>query len=112
MAKKIVLGLYEKVTLHGKKKKVRIVARVDTGATRSSVDIKLAKELGLGTIVKHVMVKQTYGRHRRPVVRVTIKISGRELRGEFTLADRSHMKYRALIGQNILKRGFLIDPSK
>ncbi len=30
----------------------------------------------------------------------------------FSIADRAHMKYKVLIGKNILKKGFLIDPSK
>ena len=36
----------------------------------------------------------------------------KEIKTDFTLADRSNMKYSVLIGQNILKQGFLIDPSK
>jgi hypothetical protein len=28
------------------------------------------------------------------------------------VADRSHLKYKILIGQNILKKGFIIDPQK
>ena len=36
-----------------------------------------------------------------------------ELEGDFTLANRSHMTYALLIGQNILKAGhFLVDPLK
>ena len=40
-------------------------------------------------------------------------LKGIILEEEFTLADRSHMTYRILLGQNILKKGnFLIDPLK
>ena len=109
---KTVLGLVEPVTVYGKKKNTKIVGRIDTGATRSSIDLTLAKELGLGPIVKHVLVKQASGRHRRPVVKVEIRLCGKRVKGEFTLADRSYMKYSALIGQDMLKKGFLIDPSK
>jgi len=36
-----------------------------------------------------------------------------EIEDEFTLADRSHMTFPMLIGQNILTKGkFLIDPLK
>jgi hypothetical protein len=28
------------------------------------------------------------------------------------VADRSHMKYRVLVGQNGLEDGYLIDPAK
>ena len=42
-----------------------------------------------------------------------IKMNGLVIEAEFTLADRAHMNYPLLIGQNILKKGnFLIDPNK
>ena len=34
------------------------------------------------------------------------------MKSEFTIADRTHMKYKILVGQNILKEGFLVDPMK
>ncbi|MBN2141880.1 ATP-dependent zinc protease, partial [Candidatus Woesearchaeota archaeon] len=39
-----------------------------------------------------------------------IVLGGKEIESKFTLADRSHMKYPVLIGQNILRKNFLIDP--
>ena len=36
----------------------------------------------------------------------------KKIKAQFTLADRSHMRYPVLIGQNILKQGFLINPNK
>jgi hypothetical protein len=108
---KIVIGLSEKVTVIGKKRK-SIVARIDTGATKSSIDARLAAELALGPVIKTKMVKSAAGNKLRPVIKAKIKMSGKTINSEFTIADRSHMKYRCLIGQNVLKSGFLIDPSK
>ena len=110
--KKKVIGLTEKVKIIGKKGKSRILtARIDTGATLSSMDNKLAAKLKLGPVVRTKLVKSAAGSSSRPVIKVTVKIAGKELKSEFTMADRKHMKYALLIGQNVLKKGFLIDPS-
>jgi hypothetical protein len=112
MAKRTVVGFTEKVVIQGKKGKKQLVARIDTGALKSSVDTRIAGEVGLGPIIKSRIVRSANGRSLRPVVRGKVSIAGRELRAEFTVVDRRHMKYSALIGQDVLKQGFLIDPSK
>ena len=109
---KTIIGLSEKVTIYSKKKRKSVMARIDTGATKSSMDVKLAAELKLGPVIKSKLVKSAHGNKLRPVIKGEVKLAGKKIKGEFTLADRSHMKYRCLIGQNILKEGFLIDPSK
>lgn len=112
MSDKITVGLTTRVILFGKNGKKEVVARIDTGATKSSIDAKLAAELGIAGEFKRVLVKSASGTRHRGVVVVDIAIGGDLRSAEFTLADRSHMKYHVLIGQNILKKGFLIDPSK
>jgi len=110
---KIIVGLTEKVRLlssNGTNKDV--VAKIDTGATRSSIDIKLASELKLGPVIKSKMVKSAHGNKLRPVIEAEIILVGRKIKSEFTLADRTHMKYSVLIGVNVLKNGFLVEPSK
>lgn len=108
-----IIGLTEKVTLFGKDgKKKRLVARIDTGATKSSMDARLAASLQLGPVIKTKLVKSAQGKSLRPVIEATIQVAGKKIKQEFTLADRLHMKYHMLIGQNILKKGFLIDPRK
>ncbi|MBD3164607.1 hypothetical protein GF323_05365 [Candidatus Woesearchaeota archaeon] len=109
---KNIIGLTEYITICGKKKQKKIKARIDTGATKSSIDLNLASKLHLGPIIRSRMVKSAHGNKIRPVIECEIKISMKRLKAEFTLAERTHMKYEALIGQNILKKGFLIDPSK
>lgn len=110
---KIVVGLTENIkVISNNRNDKQIVAKVDTGATRSSIDIKFASKLNLGPIIKSKMVKSASGNKLRPVIEVEIIIAGRKIKSEFTLADRTHMKYDVLIGVNVLKRGFLVNPSK
>lgn len=110
----MVLGLTEEVTVLGNKnfdRKVR--ARIDTGATSSSIDVSLAEKLCLGPATRSKIVKSASGIKERPIIVARIKMNGSIIEEEFSLADRSHMTYSILIGQNILKKGnFLIDPNK
>ena len=109
---KIVIGLTEKVSIHCNGSIKNVVSKIDTGATKSSIDTNLADELKLGPVIKSKLVKSAHGSKLRPIIEATIKLAGRKIKSEFTLADRAHMKYSILIGQNILKDGFLIDPNK
>lgn len=112
MPKKTTLGLTEDVTVIGSKDERVVHARIDTGATLSSMDARLAAELKLGPVEKVTVVRNANGRKVRPVIEATIRLGGRDITTLFSLADRSHMRYRILVGQNILKQGFLIDPEK
>jgi len=109
---KTIVGLTEKVYVFGAWKNKEVTARIDTGATKSSIDGSLARTLGIGPVLRIAIVKAAHGISRRPIVVSKLRIAGRILAAEFTIAKRTHMKYRMLIGQNILRRGFLIDPSK
>jgi len=112
MKEKTIVGLTTRVILFGKHGKKEVLARVDTGATKSSIDEHLARDIGLGPALKHALVKSAHGTKRRSIVLADIMLGAEMMRAEFTQADRSHLKYPVLIGQNILKRGFLVDPSK
>ena len=107
---KVVIGLSENIVVKDAKAK-KVLAKIDTGATKSSIDTQLAKRLGLGPIIRSKMVKSAHGTTIRPIVKATITIAGKTMAEEFTLADRNHLKFAVLIGQNILRHGFLIDPS-
>ena len=112
MEGKTVIGLIEEVTiLTNDDKEKKVIAKVDTGASKSSIDINLASDLKLGPIIKTKLVKSAHGIRIRPVLNITIVLHGKKIKSEFTLADRSHMNYRILLGQNILKHDFLIDPN-
>ena len=109
---KTIIGLVEEVTIKTKDKAKELAAKIDTGATKSSMDIKLAEELKLGPVIKSKLVKSAHGNKVRPVIKAEVILAGKHITSEFSLADRSHLKYSVLIGQNILKHGFLIDPSQ
>ncbi len=114
MEKRKVLGLTEKVVIFGNNNmRKEVVARIDTGATNSSIDMDIAGNLELGPIKKTKIVKSASGKRRRPIISVKVKIAGEVMEDDFTVAVRRHMTYPVLIGQNILKKGnFLIDPNK
>jgi hypothetical protein len=111
---RVVIGLTEKVVVIGKNgRNRRVSARIDTGATKSSIDTELAAEMQLGPIVDYTLVKSASGSSQRPVLEAEIVMQGKKIRSKFTVAQREHMTYKVLIGQNILKRHkFLIDPTK
>ena len=113
MGERDILGLVEKVVLIGNNGEEKLVARIDSGAITSSIDSNLAKKLDLGPSIRSKVVKSAVGIEKRPIVEAEVKINGTTMKNEFTLADRKHMTYQILIGQNILKQGkFLIDPLK
>ncbi len=102
------LNVIEEVEIVGKKR-IRTKAKVDTGAHRTSIDMNLAAKAQLGPIIKVVKVKS--GLHgtvkRRVVVPLTIVIRGKRIKTEASVEDRSHMKYKVIIGRNTLK-GFKV----
>ena len=109
---KIIVGLTEKVIVKGESQSREVIARMDTGATKSSIDVSLAAELRLGPVIDSKLIKSAHGTKLRPVVEVNVEIKGKILQARFTVADRSQMRYPVLIGQNLLKNNFLIDPSR
>ena len=103
---KTILGLVEKVKINGKE----VLAKIDTGADRCSLDMTLAKELNISKVIKTMKIKSSHGRVIRPVVEATLEIKDRKFKVKFNLADRSHLKYPVLIGKSILKKDFIIQP--
>lgn len=108
---KIILGLDETITLINSHSEKKVLARVDSGANKSSIDVSLAAEMNLGPVVDSKIIKSASGSELRPVINAKVRIHDKEIETQFTITDRSHMKYKMLIGQNILKNGFLIDCS-
>ena len=111
--KRTILGLTEVILVVGPDGSEEVVARIDSGATASSIDTELATKLGFKPITRTKIVKSVSGVKRRSIVMVKVKIGNQEIEEGFTLANRNHMTYPVLIGQDILKQGnFLIDPNK
>ncbi|MBD3354436.1 hypothetical protein GF361_00445 [Candidatus Woesearchaeota archaeon] len=110
---KTIIGFSEKVKIIGPKESKTVTARIDTGATMSSIDSRLAAKLKLGPVIRTKLVKSAQGSSSRPVIKAKLKLDGKVIEEDFSIADRKHMKYSILIGQNILKKeDFLIDPHK
>ncbi len=105
---RITIGFYEDVLIDGKV----IRAKIDTGAGVSSIDSSLADALNLGPVIGRAAVVNTHGRVIRPVVMLKIEIGGKVLEAKFNIAIREHLRYPILIGKNILRQGFVIDPKK
>jgi len=115
MGKKKTLGLVELVTVSGKKNSITKKALLDTGATRSSVDVRVAAKAGIGPIVDSVKVKSKTtheGFVRRAVAKATIEIRGIKLPVEVSIEDRKNMPYKVLIGRDVIHSNFLIDLEK
>ncbi len=112
MEERVVLGLTEEVVFKGKNgEELKIIARIDSGATSSSLDEDLVDKLGLGPVIKQKLIKSASGQSMRDIIEVVVSVRGEGYTGEFSIADRDGMSYQVLIGQNILKQGkFLIDP--
>ena len=105
---RLVVALIEPIILENG---AHLYAKIDTGADSSSIDKELAQELGEKKIQSHKIIKSALGRHRRPLINVALQLQGKHFEEKFTLSDRSHLKYKVLIGKDILqKEGFLVDP--
>lgn len=106
---KHIIGLVEPVKIMKKK----ILAKVDTGAKRSSMDLSLAKKLGLTKELWGIKkVKSANGEEYRPIIKTKIKIANRNIPATFTISKRENLKHKVLLGTNILKRGFMVDIAK
>lgn len=106
---KTIIKAVESITISSTNKKKTVKARIDTGASQSSIDLKLAKDLGLKNYIGKVNVISANGVKTRDIVEIDYELSGKRIKSNFTLADRSNLNYPVLIGRNDLK-GFIIDP--
>lgn len=110
-----VVGAIEYVKVIGHNGEARVKGKIDTGATRTSVDVWLAANIGLGPTVSVAKVKSALVDEvrSRPLVRAIVEIDGEKFALPVSVDDRSDMRYPVLIGMDILRLGhFLIDPSK
>ncbi|WP_138480433.1 ATP-dependent zinc protease family protein [Dyadobacter bucti] len=65
------------------------------------------------TDFKETIIRNSSGREeKRYVIKTRIKIFGRNIRTEFSLANRRKMRYPILIGRKLLKNRFIIDVSQ
>ena len=109
------IGVVEEVTLRGSKGDIRVLARIDTGASRTSLDTDLAARAGLGPVFDRVRVRAAAARGAgvSAASGAKVVIAGREFEVAVAIADRKDMRYHMIVGMDILRdSGFLLDPSK
>src|SRR3989344_856470 len=108
-----VLGIEEEVIIFDHEGKQHpILAKVDTGAYRTTIDETLATKLGISTpVITHKGVRGALGRQTRPVISLEMSLRNRHIKTHASLIDRSHMKYDMILGRRDMK-GFYVNPSK
>jgi alpha-L-glutamate ligase-like protein len=91
----------------------RVLAKIDTGAWSSTIDINLAKKMGLLRKNKIIMTRKklsSLGEEQRPVISLSFWLAGRKIVTRATVSDRKLLRYDVLIGRIDLQ-GFLISPT-
>lgn len=110
----------------------RVIARVDSGATKSSIDasniyeqdgmlhftlfnknspLYTGKEFTTKEFI-NINVKSTIGEQDRYSTMLKFEINNQSYEVLFALSDRAHMLYPVLLGRNFLRGKYTIDTSK
>ena len=110
----------------------RVEAKIDTGAYRSALHYqrlrlrtvdgqkRLVVVFQMGgrrktkvfKVYKRVTVKSSNGEtSRRYLISTRVRLNGYVVRTQFTLFDRSDMKYQVLLGRKFLRGRFVVDVS-
>jgi len=85
------------------------IARIDTGASASSIDEDMARELGFDLEnAETVTVVSSLGRESRPLVVGVVQIAGQAFASRLNVADRSERSNAVLLGRADLT-GFQIQ---
>jgi len=103
-----ILNIAEEIKIRAADgKRIPVLARVDTGAFRSSIDREFAQQLGLMN-KENILWKDRFayrsaqGVQPRPVIGATIWLAGRKVKTSMSVANRSKMAHPILIGRNDL----------
>ncbi len=108
-----VLSIEEKVIILDQEgKEHSLLAKVDTGAYRTTIDEGIARKIGIDKpVIIHKGVRGALGTQTRPVIALSMNLRNKHIKTEVSIVDRSHMKYDMILGRRDLK-GFLVNPSK
>lgn len=104
--------VFEDIEIKTPSGKATILAKLDTGAWRTSIDKKLARKLGLlkkENVLWHRKVRSSLGSTRSPVISLTFWLKGKKIMTTAGVADRSNLKKQVIIGRKDLV-GFLVKP--
>lgn len=109
---KKVIGINESIEIIDTKGiKHQVLAKMDTGAYRTTICQSLAKNFGFEKIVGFKKVKSALGIDKRQIVNLSFILDNKLINSHAFIADRDKLKYNIIIGRKDLK-GFLVDPSK
>ncbi|MDS0474167.1 RimK family alpha-L-glutamate ligase [Natrinema sp. 1APR25-10V2] len=108
-----VIGYTEEVVLSGTSGSKSVLAKSDTGATRTSIDTSLAADIGAGPIKSITRIRSGSSKQSksRPVVDVVVGVGGNQHTVTASVEDRSHMDYPVLLGRDILGN-YQVDVSR
>jgi hypothetical protein len=131
---RVIIGRIEYVVVRDAH--LRLKARIDTGAGLSSVHAKILEiiKTDQGERVRfqlqdaegvtktlerdvvgwaNIKVMGSDQKNRRPIVKLSICLGGKRIKGRVNLNDRSNYLYPMLIGRNLINTGkYLIDASQ
>lgn len=133
---KLLIGRRERIDLAELKLK-NLDAKVDTGAYTSSLHChnisvvtkngikhlkfnlldpghpEYEKRISKFSIFKQKKVKSSNGKSEtRYIIKTIVRIYDMDIETEFSLSDRSEMKYPVLLGRKFIKKGFVVDVTK
>tara|TARA_A100001037_G_scaffold304138_1_gene340000 strand:- start:4828 stop:6132 length:1305 start_codon:yes stop_codon:yes gene_type:complete len=100
-----IVDYITEVVVRGTRGYENVDAKADTGAARTSIDMKLAARIGAGPILDTTLVRtgnQKEGR-ARPLVDIVVGIKGTQHTITASVEDRSHMDYQIILGRDILQ---------
>ena len=107
---KKIVGEEEPVEIRasGGEEGIEQIAKIDTGATYSSIDDDLARELGVDFEGAEIaIISSAMGRETRPLVPVRMEVAGETIDTKATVSSRDGMDNQVLVGRRDLG-GFLI----
>lgn len=108
-----VIDALEEIKIRGREgNKAIVLAKVDTGAWRTSIDKKLAETLDLirpDNVIRTKKVRSSLGKEERPIITLTYWLKGVKITTIAGVADRKSLKRKVIIGRRDLGR-FLVKP--
>ncbi len=129
---KLIIGRLEHIALPGLGIP-RVEAKIDTGAYSSAIHYQKVKVRRVGEQRQLVVIFQMGGRRktkifkrftrvtvrssngeasRRYMIRTRVQLNGHVVKTQFTLFDRSDMKFQVLLGRKFLRGRFVVDVSQ
>ncbi len=110
---KRVVGIFETAKVKvGRKKRVEIKVKIDTGARSTSIDRELAESLGLLTpenVLWEKRFKSALGIQNRQVIKLVYWLRGKRVETRVGVTDRHNLRRKMLIGRRDLTE-FVVDP--